>query len=133
MNKLPAAPASFKVSAATSGVVAEPDDAGFGRLTVGLCFCVVKVLGVDSYGPTTDFMRRIGTYCYPLHEQVENTQAVCVRRRRENLIEKFLLDLCCSGVTNFRNAVVIINSSLCLRTFLIFERINFLFVFIGKF
>jgi len=27
-RKLPAAPASFKVSASTSGVVAEPDDAG---------------------------------------------------------------------------------------------------------
>jgi len=26
------------VSASTSGVVAEPDDAGFLRLTVGLCF-----------------------------------------------------------------------------------------------
>jgi hypothetical protein len=37
VNKLPAAPASLKVSAVTSGVVAEPDDAGFGRLTVGLC------------------------------------------------------------------------------------------------
>jgi hypothetical protein len=38
VNKLPAAPASFSVSAVTSGVVGEPDDAGFGRLTVGLCY-----------------------------------------------------------------------------------------------
>jgi len=30
VNKLPAEPASFKVSATTSGVVAEPDDAGWG-------------------------------------------------------------------------------------------------------
>jgi len=37
-RKLPAAPASMVVSAVTSGVVAEPDDAGFGWLTVGLCF-----------------------------------------------------------------------------------------------
>jgi len=29
VNKLPAAPASFSGSAITSGVVAEPDDAGF--------------------------------------------------------------------------------------------------------
>jgi len=28
-RKLPAAPASFSVNAVTSGVVAEPDDAGF--------------------------------------------------------------------------------------------------------
>jgi len=29
VNKLPPAPASFSVGATTSGVVAEPDDAGF--------------------------------------------------------------------------------------------------------
>jgi len=33
VNKLPAAPASFSVSAIISGVVAEPGDAGFERLT----------------------------------------------------------------------------------------------------
>ena len=38
VNKLPAAPASFSVSAIISGVVAEPGDAGFERLTQGLCF-----------------------------------------------------------------------------------------------
>jgi hypothetical protein len=43
VNKLPAAPASFSVSAVTSGVVGEPDDAGFGRLTVGLCFCFMQI------------------------------------------------------------------------------------------
>jgi hypothetical protein len=39
-RKLPAAPASLNVSALTSGVVAEPDDADLGQLTEGLCFAV---------------------------------------------------------------------------------------------
>jgi hypothetical protein len=37
-RKLPAAPASLNVCATTSGVVAEPDDAGFLRLTVACAF-----------------------------------------------------------------------------------------------
>jgi len=52
-RKLPAAPASLSVCAATSGVVAEPDDAGFGRLTVGLCFFVY------TFFPRNDVMVRV--------------------------------------------------------------------------
>jgi hypothetical protein len=37
-RKLPAAPASMSGSANCAGVVAEPDDAGYGRITEGLCF-----------------------------------------------------------------------------------------------
>jgi len=44
-RKLPAAPASFNGSALTSGVVAEPDDAGFGRLTVDSAFLVLSKEG----------------------------------------------------------------------------------------
>jgi hypothetical protein len=42
-RKLPAAPASLKGCALTSGVVAEPDDADFGRLTGDLCFCFMQI------------------------------------------------------------------------------------------
>jgi hypothetical protein len=40
-EKLPAAPASVKVSAVTFVVLPVPDDAGFRRLTESLCFLFV--------------------------------------------------------------------------------------------
>jgi hypothetical protein len=40
-RKLPAAPASMSGSANCAGVVAEPD-AGYGRITEGLCFCFLS-------------------------------------------------------------------------------------------
>jgi len=42
-EKLPAAPASLNVSAATSGVVSEPDDAGFRALTGGAVLFSIRV------------------------------------------------------------------------------------------